>query len=183
MMRLQNFVRRGIRRPVCMRQQLFKQQTEQFCQRYFGSYQAAEFPSDNTAGAPTANGRRRVGFQLKLNCKPELLEDYKDSHTKVWPEMQEALRRCGWHNYSLFLGPEGVMFGYFETEHDLDTALTKMGAEAINEVWQNAHKKYAPDTDTVRFLESHTLLSLQYHQLNPRKSRTNLFFRLHCCDY
>ena len=56
----------------------------------------------------------RVGFLLKV--KPERLEEYKERHRTVWPEMLEALRETGWHNYSLFLRPDGLLFGYVEVD-------------------------------------------------------------------
>ena len=30
--------------------------------------------------------------------------------------MLDALRRTGWHNYSLFMREDGLLFGYFEAE-------------------------------------------------------------------
>ena len=107
----------------------------------------AEFPSTSTAAAPTREGRKRIGFQFRLTCKPELLQQYKDAHTKVWPEMQEALRRSGWHNYSLFLGSDGLMFGYFEADRSFQESLDRMGSEAINATWQDAMKIFVPDVD------------------------------------
>ena len=47
--------------------------------------------------------------------RPERLAEYKDRHREVWPEMQDALRETGWHNYSLFLRPDGLLIGYVET--------------------------------------------------------------------
>ena len=108
----------------------------------------APFPSSSTAGAPTRAGRKRVGFRLDLTCKPGLLGEYKLAHQKVWPEMQVALRDSGWHNYSLFLGPDGVMFGYFEADEGLQDSLERMGSQAINKTWQDAMKKFAPDADS-----------------------------------
>ena len=55
----------------------------------------------------------RVGFLLKV--KEERIEEYKKHHEAVWPEMLEALRQTGWHNYSLFMKEDGTLFGYFET--------------------------------------------------------------------
>ena len=43
----------------------------------------------------------RVCFLLKV--KPEKLDEYKERHKAVWPEMLQALREAGWHNYSIFL--------------------------------------------------------------------------------
>jgi L-rhamnose mutarotase len=76
----------------------------------------------------------RIGFVLKV--RPDLLDDYKRHHQAVWPEMLDALRRNGWHNYTLFLRPDGTLFGYFETEGSLEEAVAGMAAEPVNERWQ-----------------------------------------------
>jgi L-rhamnose mutarotase len=44
--------------------------------------------------------------------------------------------RAGWHNYSLFLGRDGVLFGYVETPDGLDAARAAMDAEPVNARWQ-----------------------------------------------
>ncbi len=77
---------------------------------------------------------RRVGFVIKV--KPERLEAYKAEHTRVWPEMLAALRRHGWHNYSLFLRDDGLLFGYFETPQSLQAARDAMAEEEVNTRWQ-----------------------------------------------
>lgn len=77
---------------------------------------------------------QRVGFILKV--REELIEEYKECHRKVWPEMLEALRRKGWHNYSLFMRDDGLLFGYFETPESFETALDGMSDEEVNERWQ-----------------------------------------------
>ena len=77
---------------------------------------------------------KRVGFLLKV--KPDRLEEYKQHHKHVWPEMQTALRDSGWHNYTLFLRDDGLMFGYFETEESLQAAQARMAVREINTRWQ-----------------------------------------------
>lgn len=77
---------------------------------------------------------KRIGFLLKV--KPDMIEEYKQRHAAVWPEMQAALRRTGWHNYSLFLRPDGLLFGYFETPDSLQAAQAGMEREEINAKWQ-----------------------------------------------
>jgi L-rhamnose mutarotase len=52
---------------------------------------------------------KRVAFLLKV--KEEKVEEYKAYHRAVWPEVLEALSRNGWHNYSLFMRPDGLLFG------------------------------------------------------------------------
>lgn len=79
---------------------------------------------------------KRVGFLLKV--KADKVEEYKERHEAVWSEMKEALRRNGWHNYSLFMGENGLLFGYFETEESFEAALAGMEKEEVNASWQAA---------------------------------------------
>jgi L-rhamnose mutarotase len=76
----------------------------------------------------------RVGFSLKV--KKEKLEQYKQHHKNVWPEMLDALRAAGWRNYSIFALEDGQLFGYFETEDSLQAAQAKMAAHPVNTRWQ-----------------------------------------------
>ena len=75
----------------------------------------------------------RVCFLLKV--KPERLAEYKERHKAVWPDMLEALRETGWHNYSLFLRDDGLLVGYFETP-SLQAALDGMAKREVNLRWQ-----------------------------------------------
>ena len=75
----------------------------------------------------------RICFLLQVH--PDKIEEYKQSHRSVWPEMQEALRETGWGNYSLFLRPDGLLVGYLETE-DFGTARSEMAKREVNERWQ-----------------------------------------------
>ena len=75
----------------------------------------------------------RVCFLLKV--KPERLAEYKERHKAVWPDMLEALRETGWHNYSLFLREDGLLVGYFETP-DYQSALAGMAKREVNLRWQ-----------------------------------------------
>ncbi len=79
---------------------------------------------------------KRVGFLLKV--KQDLIEDYKRAHEAVWPEMLDALRQAGWHNYSLFMRDDGLLFGYFETPESFDAALAGMADKEVNQRWQEA---------------------------------------------
>ena len=76
----------------------------------------------------------RVAFRLRV--RTDTIDEYRDHHDAVWPEMRDALSRCGWHNYSLFLDDDGTLFGYFETSGSLDDAVAAMQAEPVNERWQ-----------------------------------------------
>lgn len=75
----------------------------------------------------------RVCFLLKVRA--EKLAEYKERHAHVWPEMIEALRGAGWHNYSLFVREDGLLVGYLETP-DFEQALLQMKEQQVNEKWQ-----------------------------------------------
>jgi L-rhamnose mutarotase len=76
----------------------------------------------------------RVGFQFKV--RQDRLAEYKEQHKHVWPEMLDALRETGWHNYTLFMREDGLIFGYFETDESLAAAQVKMSATDVNTRWQ-----------------------------------------------
>jgi L-rhamnose mutarotase len=74
-------------------------------------------------------------FCFVLHVKRDRLEEYKARHRSVWPEMLAALHETGWHNYSLFLRPDGLLIGYLETE-DFERARAGMAGREVNERWQ-----------------------------------------------
>ena len=88
--------------------------------------------------------RQRVCFQLQV--KLGLIEEYTRRHAAVWPEMLAALKNSGWHNYSLFLRPDGLLIGYFETD-SLPEAQARMAATGINARWQAEMAGFFEDLD------------------------------------
>jgi L-rhamnose mutarotase len=86
---------------------------------------------------------KRIAFLLKV--KENKIEEYKEHHKAVWPEMLEALRRTGWHNYSLFIRDDGLLFGYFETPDSFQAALDGMADEEVNARWQDFMASYFED--------------------------------------
>ena len=82
---------------------------------------------------------QRVCFVLQV--RPERLDEYKEKHRAVWPEMQQALRETGWNNYSLFLREDGMLVGYLETD-DFEHARHEMGRREINDRWQREMGQY-----------------------------------------
>ena len=77
---------------------------------------------------------QRICFVLQV--KKDRIEEYQERHRAVWPEMIDALRKTGWHNYSLFLRPDGLLVGYLETP-DFERARAGMAGLEINARWQN----------------------------------------------
>ncbi len=81
-----------------------------------------------------------------LHVKKDRLEEYKERHKAVWPEMLQALRETGWHNYSLFLREDGMLIGYLETP-DFQKAVEGMGQREVNERWQREMKEFFEDPE------------------------------------
>jgi L-rhamnose mutarotase len=82
---------------------------------------------------------QRVCFLLRV--RKDRLDEYKAAHRNVWPEMRAALTRHGWQNYSLFLGEDGLLVGYVETE-DFQTSVAGMQGEEVNGRWQATMKPF-----------------------------------------
>jgi L-rhamnose mutarotase len=104
---------------------------------------------------------KRVGFQLKV--KEEKLDEYIKHHEQVWPEMLAALRQAGWHNYSLFVREDGLLFGYFETPDSLEAAQAKMAATEINTRWQEFMAPYFESANNERADEMFVQLREVFH--------------------
>jgi len=99
----------------------------------------------------------RVCFVLRV--RPDRLEEYRARHREVWPEMREALAAHGWSNYSLFLGADGLLVGYLETD-DFEAALAGMESTDVNARWQAEMAEFfelpsgeRPDTGLLRLDE------------------------------
>ena len=102
----------------------------------------------------------RVCFALQV--KADRLTEYRERHRNVWPEMQDALRRTGWTNYSLFLRDDGLLIGYLETE-DLDAAKAAMSKEPVNGRWQTDMAPFFEGGDRKRADEQMRPLTEIFH--------------------
>lgn len=87
---------------------------------------------------------KRISFLLKV--RQDKIEEYKERHSQVWPEMLQALKETGWNNYSLFLNDDGLLVGYLETE-DFEKALTGMAERDVNARWQREMAPYFETLD------------------------------------
>ena len=75
----------------------------------------------------------RICFVLQV--QPGRVDEYRERHRAVWPEMRDALTTAGWRNYSLFLREDGTLIGYLECD-DFDAARAAMEATDVNARWQ-----------------------------------------------
>jgi L-rhamnose mutarotase len=68
---------------------------------------------------------------------PARLDQYREAHRAVWPELLTVLRDAGWRNYSLFLREDGTLIGYVEAD-DLAEAQLRVATTEVNARWQAA---------------------------------------------
>ena len=86
---------------------------------------------------------QRIGFLIKV--KPDKFEEYKRLHNPIWPELAAALKDAGMRNYSLWLRPDGLEFGYLECD-DWAAVRAKLAENDVHARWQELMRNYL-DTD------------------------------------
>ncbi|MCV2490062.1 L-rhamnose mutarotase [Geodermatophilus sp. YIM 151500] len=75
----------------------------------------------------------RVCFTLQV--RPDRLDDYRERHAAVWPEMLRALRDAGWRDYRLFLRDDGLLVGTVDVD-DLAAAQAAVDATEVSARWE-----------------------------------------------
>jgi L-rhamnose mutarotase len=103
---------------------------------------------------------RRYCFLLQV--RRELLGEYRTRHAAVAPDMLAALAAAGWHNYSLFARPDGLIVGYVEAA-DLVAAQAVMAGTEANARWQAEMQRYFTGLDGRRPDEGLLLLEEVFH--------------------
>ena len=76
---------------------------------------------------------KRLGMMIGI--KPDKIEDYKELHRNVWPEILENLTELNCRNYSIFL-KNNMLFGYMEYHgDDYDRDMKLMAANKKVQKW------------------------------------------------
>jgi L-rhamnose mutarotase len=72
-----------------------------------------------------------------LGLKPDRVEEYKQLHAAVWPDVLAQISACRIANYSIFLKePENLLFSYFEYHgSDFDADMARMAADPGTQAW------------------------------------------------
>lgn len=99
-----------------------------------------------------------------LRVKKDRLAEYEQRHKEVWLDMLEALRKTGWHNYSIFLNAqEGILFGYVEVDDSLSAAVDRMALEEVNKRWQDHMAPFFEQTEGEHADKSFIILKEVFH--------------------
>jgi len=115
-----------------------------------------------------------VRYCFLSRVRPDRIEEYRQRHAAVWPEMLRALRDTGWANYSLFLREDGLLVGYVESD-DLDCSRRLMEQTDVNARWQAQMAPYFADLDGGRPDESFVVLEQVFNledQLSQVENQT-----------
>jgi L-rhamnose mutarotase len=76
---------------------------------------------------------QRICFELTVS--PDRLDEYRERHAAVWPSMLREIENSGRRNYSLFLRPDGLLIGYYETD-DRERSDAYLAASSIAADWE-----------------------------------------------
>ena len=76
---------------------------------------------------------QRISFLIHLLPGADPAECLR-RHDEIWPEMLDALRGAGIHNYSIFRHGE-TLFAYLECE-DFDRMAATLASDPVNARWQ-----------------------------------------------
>jgi L-rhamnose mutarotase len=76
---------------------------------------------------------KRYGMIIGVN--PEKIEEYKNLHAAVWPEVLNRITACNIRNYSIYL-KDNMLFSYFEyIGNDFDADMALMAADPTTQKW------------------------------------------------
>jgi L-rhamnose mutarotase len=100
-------------------------------------------PSGSRYLYPREPGVRRICFTLQV--RPDRLDEYRERHAQVWPDMLQSLAETGWRDYSLFLRHDGLLVGYLVTD-DFDGAQEALGRTEASRRWEASMADFFVDT-------------------------------------
>lgn len=59
---------------------------------------------------------KRIAFKMKL--KPGFIEEYRDRHDRIWPELTKLLNEVGVSDYSIYLDPDSLTLFAVQVQQD-----------------------------------------------------------------
>lgn len=87
---------------------------------------------------------------MTVGLRPEVLDEYKRIHVKIWPEIERAIQEAGITRYTIFYN-DAQLFGYFEytgPEAEYDARMKKLAAAPrMREWWDITEPMQIPRAD------------------------------------
>jgi L-rhamnose mutarotase len=89
------------------------------------------------ANCDSSNMKR---YGMVIGVRAEKLNEYKQLHAAVWPEVLRMIQQCHIRNYSIYLRQlddgQHYLFSYFEyTGTDFAADMAKMAADPTTQKW------------------------------------------------
>ena len=94
---------------------------------------------------------QRVGFEMKVHL--DMVDEYKQRHDDIWPEMSEALIRTGWRNYTIFFKDDGTLFGEGVKTRIKEKLLTECNLHTIVRLPNGVFNPYTSIKTNILFFE------------------------------
>lgn len=79
-----------------------------------------------------------------MAVQPDQIDAYQAAHRAVWPEVEEACRRVGMRNYSIFMD-QTHLIAYFESEDCMHSMELLGQEEALRRWWEHMDPIMAPE--------------------------------------
>lgn len=76
-------------------------------------------------------------FGQVIGIRPEVIDEYKRIHVKIWDEIAQAITEAGITNYSIFW-KDNFLFAYFEytgPENEFEERMKKLAAAPRMREW------------------------------------------------
>jgi len=87
-------------------------------------------------------------YAWTARLRPGKVAEYVEAHANVWPEVLDAIRAAGIHDYSIWLFEDRV-FAQYSVEGDHAEALRIEAASAATERWRAAMRElFVPELAT-----------------------------------
>jgi L-rhamnose mutarotase len=79
-------------------------------------------------------------YGMVIGLRPEKVEEYKQLHAAVWPDVLKMIEKCNIRNYSIYLRQlddgKPYLFSYFEyIGEDFAGDMAKMAADHTTQRW------------------------------------------------
>ncbi|MAX26773.1 MAG: L-rhamnose mutarotase [Phycisphaeraceae bacterium] len=109
---------------------------------------------------------KRYCMTMELENDPQLIEEYKEWHTKVWPEVLEGIKKVGILDHEIYLH-ENKLFMIVVTPADFDfeTQMSKLAKLPRQAEWEEFMSKFqvtSPDASSAeKWVKMERIFKLQ----------------------
>ena len=74
-------------------------------------------------------------YGMMIRARPEKLDEYRELHAAVWPDVLDMIAECNIRNFSIY-HKDRWLFSYFEyVGDDFDADMAKMAADPTTQRW------------------------------------------------